>query len=55
MSSRTTRSPLTPDRNTSRSKVIPEELDKRKTLLWCMLNVEHRLVRIIAFFVLHLG
>ncbi|OJT13979.1 hypothetical protein TRAPUB_9463 [Trametes pubescens] len=30
-------------RNTSRSKVIPEELDKRKTLLWCMLNVDHRL------------
>ncbi|KAI0670752.1 hypothetical protein C8Q78DRAFT_809999 [Trametes maxima] len=32
-------------RNVSRSKVIPEELDKRKTLLWCMLNVDHRLVR----------
>ncbi|KAH9891660.1 hypothetical protein C8Q73DRAFT_700238 [Cubamyces lactineus] len=30
-------------RNASRSKVIPEELDKRKTLLWCMLNVDHRL------------
>ncbi|KAI0632136.1 hypothetical protein C8Q77DRAFT_903696 [Trametes polyzona] len=30
-------------RNSSRSKVIPEELDKRKTLLWCMLNVDHRL------------
>ncbi|KAI0648019.1 hypothetical protein C8Q79DRAFT_953189 [Trametes meyenii] len=30
-------------RNVSRSKVIPEELDKRKTLLWCMLNVDHRL------------
>ncbi|KAH9854705.1 hypothetical protein C2E23DRAFT_817633 [Lenzites betulinus] len=30
-------------RNAGRSKVIPEELDKRKTLLWCMLNVDHRL------------
>ncbi|KAI8969635.1 hypothetical protein BD414DRAFT_258411 [Trametes punicea] len=30
-------------RNSSRSKVIPEELDKRKTLLWCMLVVDHRL------------
>ncbi|CDO71474.1 hypothetical protein BN946_scf184909.g68 [Trametes cinnabarina] len=32
-------------RNASRSKVIPEELDKRKTLLWHMLVVDHRLVR----------
>ncbi|TBU26512.1 hypothetical protein BD311DRAFT_779627 [Dichomitus squalens] len=24
-------------------KVIPEELDRRKTLLWCLLNVDHRL------------
>nr|VWP00401.1 Uncharacterized protein [Ganoderma boninense] len=31
------------DRASTRSKVIPEELDKRKTLLWCMLNVDHRL------------
>ncbi|PIL22526.1 transcription factor [Ganoderma sinense ZZ0214-1] len=30
-------------RASTRSKVIPEELDKRKTLLWCMLNVDHRL------------
>ncbi|KAI0354977.1 hypothetical protein OH77DRAFT_1404038 [Trametes cingulata] len=30
-------------RNANRLKVIPEELDKRKTLLWCMLNVDHRL------------
>ncbi|OSD07208.1 hypothetical protein PYCCODRAFT_1463504 [Trametes coccinea BRFM310] len=30
-------------RNSSRSKVIPEELDKRKTLLWYMLVVDHRL------------
>ncbi|KAI0770290.1 hypothetical protein C8Q74DRAFT_1274551 [Fomes fomentarius] len=31
------------NRSATRSKVIPEELDKRKTLLWCMLNVDHRL------------
>ncbi|TFK89567.1 hypothetical protein K466DRAFT_597679 [Polyporus arcularius HHB13444] len=31
------------NRCASRSKVIPEELDKRKTLLWCMLNVDCRL------------
>ncbi|KAI0761926.1 hypothetical protein BD413DRAFT_219631 [Trametes elegans] len=30
-------------RNSSRSKVIPEELDKRKTLMWCMLNIDFRL------------
>lgn len=35
--------------------MIPEELDKRKTLLWCMLNVDYRLVRIIASFDLHVG
>ncbi|KAH9922800.1 uncharacterized protein BXZ73DRAFT_51319 [Epithele typhae] len=31
------------NRASSRSKVIPEELDKRKTLLWCMQNVDQRL------------
>ncbi len=36
------------DRASTRSKVIPEELDKRKTLLWCMLNVDHRLVSLSA-------
>ncbi|EJF63429.1 hypothetical protein DICSQDRAFT_55510 [Dichomitus squalens LYAD-421 SS1] len=30
-------------RHSNRSKVIPEELDRRKTLLWCLLNVDHRL------------
>ncbi|KAI1789627.1 hypothetical protein LXA43DRAFT_560030 [Ganoderma leucocontextum] len=36
------------NRASTRSKVIPEELDKRKTLLWCMLNVDHRLVSLSA-------
>lgn len=33
-----------PDRDGVRLKMIPEELEKRKALLWNMMNVDVRLV-----------
>ena len=34
------------DRDAVRSKVIPEELDKRRTLLWDIVGLDARLVSI---------
>lgn len=37
------------DRNSGKSKVIPEEVDKRKTLFWELLYLDARLVSFAHF------